>query len=408
VDARLEKSSVVAGAEISISGSKSETNRLLLLQALYPVITLENTSGSDDARAMQNALASKGDHIDVGHAGTAMRFLAAYFASSEGRNVILTGSPRMQQRPIGILVDALRGLGAEMEYLGNEGFPPLQISGRRLSGGRLSVDGSVSSQFLSALLLVAPRFENGLKMHFSGLTSKPYLMMTVKLLEKTGIRASLGESLVTVGPCKSVAAQTVSVESDWSSASYFYALVALSGTGAEITLATFRQDSFQGDRALAEIYRVFGVETTFGNDGKISLRKVSDSMTQIDLQLSDTPDIAQTIAVTCLGLGLDCTLSGLHTLRIKETDRLEALKIEMEKFGAVVTVSEDRLTMKAPGQLKSDVSVATYGDHRMAMAFAPLAVKIPLTVLDAEVVSKSYRRFWDDLRTAGIGVEFLA
>lgn len=389
---------------LKLSGSKSETNRLLLLQALFPGIVLENGSESDDSAAMRQALESQSDVIDIGHAGTAMRFLTAYFAIQENRSVVLTGSPRMQQRPIGILVDALRQLGARIDYLGAEGFPPLRITGTKIVNNKVRLRADVSSQFLSALLLIAPKLENGLELTLEGeITSRPYLDMTLSLLRQIGVDSSFKSQTIVVKPKLSIAHCPLSIESDWSSASYFYAIVALSCIGTEITLSDFRQNSLQGDRALVDIYKDFGVETVF-DAGKITIRKAHDCpLSIVRYPLNNVPDLAQTIAVTCLGLGVGCELSGLHTLKIKETDRLLALKNELEKLGATVVISEDCLTMQ-PAAIHSNIAIETYHDHRMALAFATLAVKVPIVIQSAEVVSKSYPEFWNDLRRIGFSI----
>lgn len=401
MDLQLYKSDVSGSSHVKISGSKSETNRLLLLQALYPELELQNISLSDDALAMRRALDSIGLTIDIGHAGTAMRFLTAYFAIQENRTVVLTGSQRMQQRPIGILVDALRQLGARIDYLGAEGFPPLRITGTKMTRSKVRLRADVSSQFISAMLLIAPKLENGLELTLEGeITSRPYLDMTLSLLRQIGVDASFDNQTIVVRPRLSVAHSELSIESDWSSASYYYSIVALSEIGTEITLSTFKENSFQGDRALVEIYKDFGVETVF-DAGKITIRKAHNrQLSIVNYPLNNVPDLAQTIAVTCLGLGIRCELSGLHTLKIKETDRLQALKNELEKLGAAVTISPDGLAMQ-PGAIRSNISIETYDDHRMAMAFAPLAVKVPIVIRQAEVVSKSYPDFWPDLRRIG-------
>ena len=389
---------------LSISGSKSETNRLLLLQALFPNLTLQNTSDSDDSDAMLKALSGSETTIDIHHAGTAMRFLTAFFAVQENREVILTGSLRMKERPIGILVDALRELGAEIAYTENEGFPPLQIKGKKLSGNAISLPADVSSQYISALLLIAPQLENGLQLTLEGkITSIPYIRMTLALLDQIGIQTSFIGNVITVHPMREIQPQTVTVESDWSSASYFYAIVALSKIGTQITLSSYKKDSFQGDSALAEIYQSLGVETVFDNN-QIVLRKTNCQLSIINCQLNNTPDVAQTIAVTCFGLGLGCHLSGLHTLKIKETDRLEALQIELTKLGAIVSITSDSLTLEASNAIHPNIKIATYNDHRMAMAFAPLALKVPITIENAEVVSKSYPNFWNDLKKIGFQI----
>jgi len=391
-------------ASVSISGSKSETNRLLLLQALYPNLILENTSNSDDSEVMIKALASNDKDIDIHHAGTAMRFLTAYFAIQENRAVIVTGSPRMKERPIKILVDALRQLGADISYVENEGFPPIKIQGRKITKSKVSLSANVSSQYISALLLIAPKLENGLELTLEGeITSIPYLKMTLGLLNETGIETSFIGNVITVGPKTAIPFISVTVESDWSSASYFYSTVALSEEGTEITLSSYKKESLQGDSALSEIYKSFGVQTDFQED-QIVLRKINYPLSIVHYQLNNTPDIAQTIAVTCFALGIECHLTGLHTLKIKETDRLEALKTELTKLGADISVTNDSLTLAASKNIKPNIRITTYNDHRMAMAFAPLALRIPIVIEDAEVVSKSYPDFWNDLTALGFTI----
>ncbi len=399
---RFEKSQVNPTSALAVTGSKSETNRLLLLKALYPEISLENTSKSDDSDAMQMALSSTSDLIDIHHAGTAMRFLTAFFAIQEGRTVTLTGSTRMQERPIKILVDALQTLGAEISYEKNEGFPPLRIVGRKLSQSKVTLDAGVSSQYISALLLIAPSLENGLELTLDGkITSVPYIKMTLALLEEIGVSTSFVGNVISVVPRLRSEPKALTVESDWSSASYFYSIVALSEIGTKIELSSYKANSLQGDSALSEIYKSFGVQTKFANH-TITLTKTENcQLSIINCQLNETPDIAQTIAVTAFALGIGCDLKGLHTLKIKETDRLEALKNELSKFGAKISVTNDSLHLDASDVSGDDVHVATYNDHRMAMAFAPLALKKEFTVDDAEVVSKSFPTFWDDLKAIG-------
>jgi len=393
-------------SEISITGSKSETNRLLLLQALYPAIALENTSNSDDSEVMDKALKTKESVVDVHHAGTAMRFLTAYFATRERREVVLTGSSRMKERPIKILVDALNQLGASITYEEKEGFPPIKIKGQQLSKNKVSLPATISSQYISALLLIAPKLENGLELQLQGkITSVPYIKMTLALLEEIGVKTDFKENTIHIQPKKEVQSNQLTVESDWSSASYFYSITALSKIGTEIKLSSYKQHSLQGDSVLAKIYKELGVDTSFDGNA-IVLRKNSDTINEnLTLNLNDSPDIAQTIAVTCFGLGITCHLSGLHTLKIKETDRLEALKTELEKLGAAIKVTEDTLELGVSEEIKSDISIATYDDHRMAMAFAPLALKVPIIIKDAEVVSKSYPGFWEDLKSIGFQMD---
>ena len=393
-------------SEIKITGSKSESNRLLLLQALYSNIQIENLSNSDDTRVMSQALSSTSNIVDVHHAGTAMRFLTAYFAFQKGREVVLTGSDRMKERPIKILVDALRELGADISYLETEGFPPLKINGKNPTKNKVTLQANVSSQYISALLLIAPKLENGLELTLEGnITSVPYIKMTLRLLEELGIETSFKDQTIKVKQQSAINNQIATVESDWSSASYFYSIIALSKVGTKITLSSYKAHSLQGDAVLADIYLQFGVKTTFKTN-RLVLQKVEmlNKLSLIELDLSNSPDIAQTITVTCFALGLECLLTGLHTLKIKETDRLLALKTEIEKLGGMVTITTNSLHLKASNNLKSQVAIATYNDHRMAMAFAPLALKTSLIINDAEVVSKSYPGFWNDLKTIGFQI----
>lgn len=403
---------------IKITGSKSESNRLLLLKALYPEIEIENLSNSDDSVAMQKALSSKETVIDIHHAGTAMRFLTAYFATQEGRDIILTGSPRMKERPIKVLVDALNSLGAEITYLETEGCPPLKIRGTSLVKNEVTLKANVSSQYISALLLIASKLKNGLVLKLEGeITSIPYINMTLEMLNQIGIKSSFVGNIISVKPKTSnLKPQTLTVESDWSSASYFYSIVALCETGTEIKLSSYKENSLQGDSVLCDIYKEFGVHTVFKNKS-ITLKKIT---THSPFPFGEgwdganAPDIAQTIAVTCFGLGLGCYLTGLHTLKIKETDRLLALKTELENLGGEVTITDDSLTLKphnlfesisssSPSEGKGE-TIKTYNDHRMAMAFAPLALKTSLQIEDAMVVSKSYPTFWEDLKSIGFKI----
>lgn len=404
MDLKLHSPFIIHNSSLAIPGSKSETNRLLLLRALYPNLTLENISHSDDSNVMLAALQGDDPIADIHHAGTAMRFLTAYFAICEGKTVTLTGSSRMKERPVKILVDALRQLGADIEYTENEDFPPLKITGKKLTGNQITINANVSSQYISALLLIAPKLENGLELTLDGrITSIPYINMTLALLREVGIRTTFEGTKITIFPQSSIINCRLSIESDWSSASYFYSIIALSKEGTQITLSNYKQQSFQGDSALADIYKNFGIETTFTGNA-IVLSKVNNPLSIVDYHLNNTPDIAQTIAVTCFGLGLSCHLTGLHTLKIKETDRLEALKNELSKLGAKVTVTNDSLTLESSNSIKCGITIKTYNDHRMAMAFAALAVKTDITIQNAEVVSKSYPNFWDHLRQIGFAI----
>ncbi|PIB32810.1 3-phosphoshikimate 1-carboxyvinyltransferase [Gaetbulibacter sp. 5U11] len=401
----LHKSTIHQTNAIQITGSKSESNRLLLLQALYPEIKINNISNSDDSVLMAKALASKNTVIDIHHAGTAMRFLTAYFSTQEGRSIELTGSKRMKERPIAILVDALNQLGAEITYKENQGFPPLLITGKKLTNNKVTLQANVSSQYISALLLVASKLENGLELTLEGeITSVPYINMTLSLLEEIGTKTKFQDNVITIYPQQQLADKTqqLTVESDWSSASYFYSIVAMSAIGTTITLSSYKQNSLQGDSALATIYKAFGVTTTFKNNTVVLQKTEATSPdTKINFDLKNAPDIAQTISVTAFGLGLECHLTGLHTLKIKETDRLVALKTEIEKLGGQVAITDNSLTLKKAINWHQNVTIATYNDHRMAMAFAPLALKVPIIIKDSKVVSKSYPTFWDDLAVLG-------
>lgn len=389
---------------INITGSKSETNRLLLLQALFNGFELKNTSNSDDSKVMQKALQTSSDRIDIHHAGTAMRFLTAYFSHIQGRSVVLTGSSRMQERPIQILVDALRDIGASISYEKEEGFPPLKIHGKKLAGGKVELPADVSSQYISALLLLGPVLEQGLELHLVGkITSIPYIDMTLSLLNSLGVSTSFEGQLICVSPMKEIKKDIQIVESDWSSASYFFSIAALSET-AEIHLTSFRKESLQGDSVLRSIYDNLNVSSHFEGDTLILKKENKPLPTSLKLDLSKAPDIAQTIAVSCYGLGIGCDLVGLHTLKIKETDRLEALNTELSKLGATIKVTENSLHLSPGINFKENCSIPTYNDHRMAMAFAPLALKIPLQIEASDVVSKSYPDFWIDLTKIGITI----
>ena len=387
---------------VFISGSKSESNRLLILQQLLSRITISNLSDSDDTHHLQHALSTQDSEINIGHAGTAMRFLTAFFAAQKNRTVILSGSDRMHNRPIKILVDALKDLGAEISYVDKEGYPPLKIMGKELTENKVQINGNVSSQYISALLLIATSLSEGLTVELLGeITSIPYIKMTLSLLNQIGIETSFEGQTIQVKPLQNSKQQDLVVESDWSSASYFYSIIALSDIGSEIRLSSYKKQSLQGDAVLADIYEYFGVSTTF-DENSIILKKVAKSKKELlQLDLNKAPDIAQTIAVTCFGLGVSCDLDGLHTLKIKETDRLEALKNELTKLGAIISVTNDSLYLEGSSKIISNVSIKTYNDHRMAMAFAPLAILMPLNILDANVVTKSYRNFWEDLQQIG-------
>ena len=390
---------------VNISGSKSESNRLLTLRAYTSFFNINNLSDSDDTKTMISSLKSHKEEINIGHAGTAMRFLTSYYSSILNSSKILTGSSRMKERPILILVEALNNLGADIEYIDKKGYPPIKINGKLIYGNEIALPADVSSQYISSLMMLGVSINQGLKIKLSTkITSLPYIHMTKKIIERIG-------GTVDIKPDEIIIKQLVSnkipdqiVESDWSSASYFYSLVALSDS-SDITLSSFFNNSIQGDSRIVDIYKQFGVETKFLND-KIYLKKNNiDLPDSISINLRDNPDLAQTIVVTCLGLGVNCKLEGLHTLKLKETDRLLALKREIEKFEVdCVTISNQSITLKNNSKLKSGVSINTYDDHRMAMSFAPLSMINPIIIINPEVVSKSYLNFWNDLESLGFKI----
>ncbi|MDB2383796.1 3-phosphoshikimate 1-carboxyvinyltransferase [Flavobacteriaceae bacterium] len=385
-----------------ISGSKSESNRLLILNSIYGNLKINNLSNSDDTVILDKYITNLESHIDVHHAGTAMRFLTALLAIKTNKKFVITGSQRMKERPIKILVQALNKLGANISYFDKKGFPPLIIKGQEIFGGEISLSSNISSQYISALMLIAPILKNGLLINLEGkITSKPYLEMTLAILKKIGINCYFKNNIISIEHCSKINNSAISIESDWSSVSYFYSIVALSNA-AELNIGTFYKSSIQGDVKLYEIYAKLGVETKFiKSSSRILIKKINDFIKpdHIDLDLTENPDIAQTIAVTCFGLGISCDLFGLHTLKIKETDRLEALRIELSKLGANVKVTNNSFHLAPTFSVNNGISIETYNDHRMAMAFAPLALMTPIIINNPDVVTKSYKDFWKDLKS---------
>ena len=390
-----------------ISGSKSESNRLLILKSFYKNLEIENLSDSDDSVVLSKHLKNLSNHIDIGHAGTAMRFLTAFLSIQNNKEFEITGSERMKQRPIKILVDALNSLGAEIRYKDKVGYPPLIIKGKKISGQKISLNAEISSQYISALILIAPFLDKGLSIHLEGtITSRPYLEMTLSILNKIGVSHEFTNNKITIEPLSEIDKTTINVESDWSSVSYFYSIVALSSQ-SELSIGKFYNSSIQGDKELSKIYLKFGVETEFLDaQGRIILKKIKDFVLpqKVSIDLTKHPDIAQTIAVTCFGLGINCDLFGLHTLKIKETDRLLALKIELEKLGADIEITNNSIHLSSCSKINKNISIDTYNDHRMAMAFAPLAILVPLKINNPDVVSKSYKNFWSDLKAINFNI----
>ncbi len=392
-------------ALINLTSSKSESNRALIIRALCKDdFVIDNLAIADDTQVLDVILKSykTSSILDIGPAGTAMRFLTSFLATRPTGNWELTGSDRMQKRPIRILVDALRSLGAEINYKHNDGYPPLLLTGKSIKGGKLIINGGVSSQFISSLLLIAPLLDEGLHLSFEGeVISKPYIDMTISMMKYFGANVYWeGNTIIVVS--NHYQAKTIKIEADWSAASYWYGIAALSDS-CSITLMGLKAKSLQGDSELVAIYTQLGVQTTF-IDGGILLTKNNEIKKSIELDLESCPDIAQTILVSCAGLGIEVKMKGLKTLKIKETDRVAAMKTELNKLHINLDIITDQEVYLAPNQLiqKTIEPIATYDDHRMAMSFAPLAMLFPITIEDEKVVSKSYPNFWKDLSEAGI------
>lgn len=410
MDIRIYPPEEMIEAAVRLPLSKSISNRYLIINALTPGgYAPVEVAACNDTDAMVAALMHSGGEINVGPAGTAMRFLAAYFAAKEGCLVTLDGNERMRRRPIGPLVDALRQCGADIEYVGEEGFPPLRIKGAKLHGGEMNIDASISSQFISALLMIAPTFSSTLTLNLTGeIASLPYLKMTLEMMRRHGIDAELYRDTVTVKPGTYLHVSDEKIERDWTAASYWYEICALSA--GWITLEDMSLPSLQGDSALAEIFPKLGVisEPDEENAENLSLNPYPDYHSHIELDLADNPDIAQTLVVTCCMLDIPFRFSGLKSLYIKETDRIEALRRELAKLSYNISVEADGVLTwhheRIPVQRVEPID--TYGDHRMAMAFAPAALFISgLQINDAEVVAKSYPDFWKDMESAGFRIE---
>lgn len=404
VDLSHNKSSIIG--EIVLTASKSESNRALIIQALCEAdFEIDNLAIAEDTQILQELLQSENIELSAGLAGTVMRFMTAYL-SIRDNSYVLTGDQRMKERPIKILVDALKVLGADISYIEKEGYPPLSINGKILNGEHLELDGSVSSQYISALLMISPQLKNGLKIIFKGeIISKPYIDMTIKMMQYFGADVEWDNNSIIVKHGEYKARDFV-VEADWSAASYWYGIVALSDN-AEITLYGLKEGSLQGDSAVIEIYKNFGVTTEF-IDGGIRLNKTSDfqfSTSDLKFDFVNCPDIAQTVAVTAAALNVKTRLKGLKTLRIKETDRIAALQKELNRLGFSVGVVGDDLIVNHIDRIKvANTPVKTYNDHRMAMAFAPLTLLAPIKIENPEVVRKSYPKFWEDLKLVGFKI----
>ena len=394
--------------KIFISGSKSESNRVLILKYLFNRdIIIDNLSNSDDTKVLLKALENQTDIVYIHHAGTAMRFLTSLFAVTNKKNIILTGSDRMQQRPVGELVDSLKSLGADIIYEKEIGFPPLRFNGFNQTNKLIELRSDISSQFASSLMLVAPYLNDGLQIKLVGnIFSKPYILLTCEILKRFGFSCIINKDEIKIKPNKKVSIKNYSVESDWSSASYLYSIVALSGI--DLKLSSFKSNSLQGDSKLSKLYENFGVKTYFKNDEIILKRSKSHRIKKfIELDLIENPDLAQTIIVTSLGLSIHTKLTGLNTLKIKETDRLVALKNEISKFNTDVIIDDQSIEIKSfPKVLPENIEIDTYHDHRMALAFSPLSVLVKLVINDYGVISKSFPEYWTILQKLNFDLEF--
>ncbi|HBR10756.1 MAG TPA: 3-phosphoshikimate 1-carboxyvinyltransferase [Chryseobacterium sp.] len=405
----IKKSELIDGKNIQITGSKSISNRLLILGKLFGNIDILNLSNSQDTTLLKKALESDSELIDIHHAGTAMRFLTSYYSilsgdeGSEGRKTILTGSDRMKNRPIRPLVDALKSLGADITYLEKEGYPPLKIIGKKIEKNSVKISANVSSQFLTSLILIGGKLENGLTLELEGeITSRPYLEMTLKILNEIGIKSHFAEDRIEIiaHPNHS-RTEHYEVESDWSSASYFYSLAAIGRKS--ITLKSYHTLSLQGDSVIKEIYwKYFGINTVSDYaENSISLlpEPTFEFPESISIDMNDCPDIAQTLCVTATALKIPFVITGLHTLKVKETDRLVALQNELLKIGAKTYITAEKIESSEFIEPEDNISIATYNDHRMAMAFAPFALIKELNIENEDVVEKSYPEFWEDFQT---------
>ncbi len=399
----IRKTEDIQEAVVSLPSSKSISNRALILNALsYSPYDVQNLADCDDTHALERALNSNTNHFDIGAAGTAMRFLTAFLSKIVGE-WILTGSERMKNRPIGPLVDALNTLGGRIEYMGKEGYPPLRIYGSALQGGEITMPGNISSQYISALLMIAPLMENGLKISLEGeVISRPYIDLTLGMMEKYGVRCTFNDHLIIVPP-GDYRPVPYAVEPDWSAASYWFEIASLSSSDQIYHLPGLCSDSQQGDAACRELFRQLGVGMTTSSD-RASLRGSLSHSPSFEHDFTETPDLAQTVAVACALKGIPFHITGLRSLRIKETDRIFALKTELKKLGYVLTDTPDTLAWNGECCEPDPVPViATYEDHRMAMAFAPAALVRPegITIANPQVVSKSYPGFWEELQKAG-------
>lgn len=396
--------------KVDLPSSKSISNRALIISALAGGKDIpDNLSDCDDTEVVIAALKDMPEMIDIKAAGTAMRFMTAYLSTLDGEEHVVTGTERMKHRPIKVLVDALRFLGADIEYIEEEGFPPLRIRGRRLDGGELDIPGNVSSQYISALLMVGPLMNSGLTLNLQGdVISRPYIDLTLWMMNEWGAKAEWIDRCTIVVEPQPYASRRYMIENDWTSASYWYEMMALSqGKEDEIVLTGLVDGSKQGDSSLRYIFSLLGVKTVFGKEdlqASVTLKRAKTVVRHLEYDFINAPDLAQTFVVCCCAMDVKFHFKGLQTLKIKETDRIEALKAEMRKLGYVVhDVGGCELYWDGERcEPAADRSIDTYEDHRMALAFAPLALRLGEVRINApHVVSKSYPNFWNDLRAAG-------
>ena len=408
MDLLIHTPSLPITGNVNLPGSKSISNRILIIKALSGLnFSISNLSDSDDTRYLQDALKGfkNSSVINVGHAGTDMRFLTAFLAMQSG-SFELTGSERLQSRPIKDLVEVLIKLGANISYTNKDGFPPLLIQGSALDGGTVSINGNISSQFITALLLVAPYFINGLELTIENdLVSKPYIQMTIELMKEFGADINWVNNQIIVKPGSyTYSRKEYFVESDWSSASYYYSLVALSPIGTELCIHRLCQDSLQADSVCHVIYQSFGVTTHFIGDVVVLKKTDSPIISLLKFDFLNCPDIAQTVMCTSVGLKIPFVFSGLQTLKLKETNRIIALQHELKKMNIDISINENSMQylVNESDSMSNQQMISTYDDHRMAMSFATLSVLFPMMIENADVVSKSYPLFWSDMKQIGI------
>ena len=418
---KITKSTLIDDVLIDLPASKSLSNRALIMQGLCQgSCSISHLSDCDDTTVMLNAHSHDTSTyiyedgyriIDIGAAGTSMRFLTAFFSAKPGAKVIMTGSQRMRQRPISVLVDALRSLGAAIEYTDTEGFPPLRINGTRLEGGHLEIDGSISSQYISALLMIAPTLQQGLELHLlNNVTSVPYIRMTLSMMEEFGIKSTWDGNVISIAP-QGYNATAYAIESDWSAASYWYEILALSNSISTIRLKGLRLDSTQGDCHIADYFSKLGIRTEACDEGVRITRTNEPLPEHVAWDMSSQPDLAQTVIASCCALGVRFDICGLPPLRTKETDPIAALENELLKLGFIVGDNDDREMMWKGETTVPTIDtnpIATYQDHRMAMAFAPLALVTAdgsICIDNPQVVTKSYPTFWNDIQSIGCAIQ---